>query len=91
MQKKDPAWLRFLLAVDQLGNNVPVVSRLMFGPYAGQSEDETISSSLGKLKESRGGKIPWRYPVAKLVDWGLDKIDKNHSVDAIEHDEGYKV
>mgnify|MGYP003613247746 CR=1 FL=1 len=82
------AGLRFLLAVDQLGNNIPVLSRLLFGPFAGCSEDETISSSLGKLKVARGGAIPWRYPVAKAVDWCLDRIDRNHSVDAIEHDEG---
>ena len=82
------SWLRFILAVDQLGNNIPGVSRLLFGPYANRSEDETISSSLGKLKVEYNGTIPWRYPVAKAVDALLDKIDENHSVDAIEHDEG---
>ena len=88
MGKKKPAMLKFMLAIDQLGNNIPLLSRLLFGPYANESEDETISSALGKLKKANKGKIPWRYPVAKLVDLGLDKIDKNHSVDAIEHDEG---
>jgi len=24
----------------------------------------------------------------KMIDWGLDKIDPNHSIDAIEEDEG---
>lgn len=62
------SWLRFILAVDQLGNNIPGVSRLLFGPYANRSEDETISSSLGKLKVEYNGTIPWRYPVAKAVD-----------------------
>jgi hypothetical protein len=82
------SWLRFILAVDQLGNNIPGVSRLLFGPYANMSEDETISSSLGKLKVEYNGRIPWRYPVARVVDLALDRIDRNHSVDAIEHDEG---
>ena len=82
------AGLRFLLAIDQLGNNIPVLSRALFGPYAGRSEDETISSSLGKLKVQSGGAIPWKYPVARTVDWFLDRVDRNHSVDAIEHDEG---
>lgn len=86
--KKKPFYLRFLLAIDQLGNVLG--GRCLWGPYAGD-EDETISSALGKLKKSNGGRIPWRYPVAKIVDFGLDKIDSNHSIDAIEEDEGRKV
>lgn len=88
MSKKKPSVLRFLLAIDQLGNNIPLLSKLMFGPFANESEDETISSVLGKTKVAHNGKIPWRYPVAKVTDWCLDKIDKNHSIDAIEEDEG---
>ncbi len=57
-------------------------------PLAGGDPDETISSRLGKLKVKHGGKIPWRRPVSKMIDWGLDKIDPNHSIDAIEEDEG---
>ena len=82
---KKPFYLRLLLSLDQLGNVLG--GRYVWGPYAGD-EDETISSALGKLKKSRGGKIPWRYPIAKVVDWGLERIDRNHSIDAIEHDEG---
>lgn len=88
MGKDKSHGLMFLLAIDQLGNNIPFLSKLLFGPFANESEDETISSVLGKTKEANRGKIPWRYPIAKVVDWGLDKIDRNHSVDAIEHDEG---
>lgn len=80
-----PFYLRFLLAIDQIGNVLG--GRYLWGPYAGD-EDETISSALGKLKKANNGRIPWKYPVAKVVDWGLEKIDKNHSIDAIEEDEG---
>lgn len=54
----------------------------------GGDPDETISSRIGKIKLAHGGKIPWNHPIIKIVDSGLDKIDKNHSVDAIEADEG---
>jgi len=69
--------LNILISIDQLGNTI-----------AGGDPDETISSRLGKLKVKHGGKIPWRRPVSKMIDWGLDKIDPNHSIDAIEDDEG---
>ena len=66
-----------LIGFDQLGSAV-----------TGGDPDETISSRLGKLKLRNGGKIPWRYPLSKVINWGLDKIDPGHSVDAIEEDEG---
>lgn len=68
-------WLiNILLGIDQLGNTI-----------VGGDPDETISSRLGRLKIRCGGQIPWgRYPVARLLDICLDKIDKNHCVDAIE-------
>ena len=69
--------LNVLISVDQLGNTI-----------CGGDPDETISSRLGKLKLKNGGVIPWRYPLAKIIDCGLDKIDPNHSLDAIEEDEG---
>ena len=69
--------LNVLIGIDQLGNAI-----------AGGDPDETISSRLGKMKLRYGGTIPWRRPLSKIVDWGLDKIDPNHSIDAIEPDEG---
>ena len=69
--------LNLLLSIDQLGNSV-----------LGGDPDETISSRLGKLKVRHGGTIPWYRPVSGLVDYLLDKIDPNHSIDAIEEDEG---
>jgi len=69
--------LNILISIDQLGN-----------VFVGGDPDETISSRLGKLKVKYGGRIPWRRPVAKLIDIGLDKIDPGHSKDAIEEDEG---
>jgi hypothetical protein len=56
--------------------------------FLGGDPDETISSRLGKLKRKFGGRIPWSRPFAKIIDWGLDKIDPGHSIDAIEDDEG---
>ena len=69
--------LNILISIDQLGNTI-----------TGGDPDETISSRLGKMKVKHGGRIPWYRPLSKVVDWGLDKIDKNHSIDAIETDEG---
>ncbi len=69
--------LNVLIGLDQFGNAI-----------LGGDPDETISSRLGKLKVRHGGNIPWYRPLSKVVDWGVDKIDPNHSIDAIEHDEG---
>jgi len=69
--------LNILIGLDQFGNSI-----------LGGDPDETISSRLGKLKIRHGGSIPWYRPLSKIVDWGLDKIDPNHSIDAIEEDEG---
>ncbi len=69
--------LNVLIGIDQLGNSL-----------LGGDPDETISSRLGKLKIRHGGKISWYRPLSKIIDWGLDKIDPNHSIDAIEDDEG---
>ena len=66
-----------LISVDQLGNAV-----------AGGDPDETISSTLGKLKRAKKGSIPWSRPLARILDMILDRIDRNHSIDAIEEDEG---
>lgn len=66
-----------LIGIDQLANAV-----------FGGDPDETISSRLGKIKVTHGGAIPWYRPLAWLIDAMLEKIDPNHSVDAIEDDEG---
>ena len=70
-------FLNVLIGLDQLGNAI-----------CGYDPDDTISSTLGKIKRAHGGRIPWTFPLAKVIDWGLDKIDPNHSTDAIEEDEG---
>jgi len=51
--------------------------------------DETISSRIGKTKHRHNGVIPWRYPLRKVVDYFLESIDENHSIDSIEQDEGH--
>ena len=72
-------WLiNILLGIDQLANAI-----FMGDP------DKTISSRIGKTKRRHGGKIPvWRYPLRYIVDKFLEAVDKNHSIDAIEDDEG---
>ena len=69
--------INILISIDQLGNTL-----------TGGDPDETISSRIGKIKRSNKGTIPWRKPLTKIIDYGLDKIDPNHSIDAIEEDEG---
>ncbi len=69
--------INILIGIDQLGNAL-----------MGGDPDETISSRLGKLKLRYCGIIPWHRPVSKFIDYALDKIDPNHSIDAIEDDEG---
>jgi len=46
------------------------------------------SAHVLERKRKHGGSIPWRRPLSKIIDMGLDKIDPNHSIDAIEEDEG---
>lgn len=65
-----------LIGLDQLGNTL-----------VGGNPDETISSRIGWIKRNHGGEVPWHHPVARVLDWCLDKIDPNHSIDAIEYDE----
>ena len=64
--------LRVLIGIDQLGNAI-----------ANGDPDETISSRIGRMKVKYGGEIPWRRPLAKVIDWGLNKLDNNHSIEAI--------
>jgi len=77
MKKIGRYFLNILLSIDQLGNSL----------LAGDP-DETISSRIGRIKVKWNGRIPrWRI-CTRMTDWMLDKIDPNHSIDAIEHDEG---
>ena len=55
---------------------------------AGGDPDETVSSRLGRIKIRNHGRIPWRRPVAKCVDFVLEHIDAGHSVAAIEPGKG---
>ena len=67
-----------LISLDQLAATV----------FLGGDPDETISSRLGKLQRAHGGTIPWSRPFSKCLVWCLHQIDPNHSIDAIEDDEG---
>ena len=69
--------LNVLISLDQLLNSL----------FAGDP-DETCSSRIGRIKTKWGGKIPLFRPLTRIADKVLDKIDPNHSIDAIEDDEG---
>lgn len=69
--------VNILISIDQLGNSI----------LAGDP-DETISSRIGRIKQKWGGEVPKTRPITWLADKILDRIDKNHCIDAIEHDEG---
>lgn len=69
--------LNILISIDQLANTL-----------AGGDPDETISSRIGKIKLAHEGVIPWTSPLVKVIDCLLERIDPNHSIDAIEYDEG---
>lgn len=77
MNKLKKYILNILIGIDQLGSAL-----------TGGDCDETISSRIGKIKRENNGNIPWHYPIARILDSGLDRIDPNHSIDAIEEDEG---
>lgn len=76
MNKVARYFLNVALGLDQLGN------ALLAGCV-----DETISSRLGRIKAAHGGKIPWSRPWARMLDAGLDVIDRDHSIKSIEKDE----
>jgi len=59
-------------SLDQLGNTI-----------AAGDPDETISSRLGKM--ARSGKL---RPLPRLLVWALDRLDRDHCIEAIETDEG---
>ena len=77
MSKAGNYVMNVLIALDQLGNAL-----------IGGAPDETISSRLGKMKKSYGGEIPEELWAAHILDDFLEYVDENHSIDAIEKDEG---
>lgn len=66
-------FLNIALAVDRLGNTI-----------AGGASQETISSRLGRIKEANNGVIPWHRPIAKVIDAGLDCLQRRHSLRSID-------
>ena len=79
--------LSILIGIDQLVQ--VIMSPIMSGKIG--DPDETISSRLGKMKLKYGGTIPWFHPLAGFIDWGCNKIDPGHSLDAIEPTEGEAI
>jgi hypothetical protein len=71
--------LNVLIGIDQLVNAA-----------LGGDPDLTISDRIGRVKVLHGGKIPKRYFLMRTIAWGLNKIDPNHCIDSIEHDETAK-
>ena len=52
--------------------------------------DETISSRVGKIRRRCGGIIPWSKPIPKIINAICEPFDEDHTLDAIEEDEGSK-
>jgi len=69
-------FLNQAIALDQLLN-----------VWFGGAPDETISSRIGRIKKANNGTVPWRRTLTKIIDVGLDRMDKNHCVKSIEADE----
>ena len=79
-------FLTIAVSVDQTGN---VFCKELFNDaliypkgHSFGNEDETISSVLGKNK--LGNTLTW---TGKILDWILNKLDQNHSINSIEEDE----
>jgi hypothetical protein len=68
--------------------NIAISLDQMLNTFALGDVDETVSSRIGKIKAGHGGKIPWNHGLAKLIDAGLEAIQKGHCINAIEADEG---
>lgn len=74
------------LSIDQLGNVVckELFNDALITPSGIEfgNPDETISSVLGKNKLNNS--LTW---LGKSLDWILNKLDPNHSINSIEEDE----
>lgn len=74
------------VGIDQLGNVVCAdlfdLTLIKKGSYQFGNPDETISGVLGKNQ-----KLKTLSTVGKILNWILSKIEKDHSILAIEEDE----
>lgn len=76
--------LKIAISVDQLGN--VIMQHLLnslwtkIGGYNFGNRDETISSAIGRNK-----KLKTLTKFGKLIDFILDKIDPNHSLNSIDY------
>ena len=71
-----------------MGNNDRQNNFKISPAKTGGDPDHSVSGRIGRKKKGYGGVIPWSRPFIKVLDKILDVIDKNHSIDAIEDDEG---
>lgn len=78
----------FLRKMAQWGLNVAIGLNQLCNAVLLGDPQEMMSSRLGKMKRKYGGRIPWWRPLSKLVDWGLERIDAGHTIDAINEAEG---
>lgn len=75
LKKLGKYFVNILIAIDALGSTI-----------TGGDPNETISYRIGRMKLKYGGEIPWRRPLVKFIDWALDRIDPDHSVEAYQND-----
>lgn len=75
---------RLAISLDQFGNvacgglfNVTLIKRGSENKFG--NPDETVSSVIGKNKVENSLSL-----AGKVLDWVLDRLDKNHSIKSIE-------
>ena len=74
--------------IKKWGINIFITLDQTVNVILGGDPDETISSRIGKIKRKHKGKIPWYRFTARMVHWGINKLDPGHFERAIEEDEG---
>ena len=83
--KKKSKWLNLLIGLDQLGNTIFRILPWPFTWPGSGNPDKTISFTLGRLQLANKGKIPWKYPVAKIIAGACDAVGKNHCIKAFKN------
>jgi len=68
-------------------NNAMAVDCLC-NALAGGDAQEFVSSRLCKLQKKYNGNLPMWRVLSKFLIWGLDKIDKDHCLEAVQPEEG---
>ncbi len=88
---------RVLMWIGYMATSMSKRSNAIFGPllnlvhcgrWAGPfgHPGEPMSSVIGKIRRANGGQVPRKYFIMRAVDWFLELIDKDHTLEAIKDD-----